>query len=148
MVLEQFKKDSGETLDGYIGGRLPKQMELDFKEVCKKNNIKVAEALRILIAAELNQLSIPAAKAAITPPIPPAAPIHSLAFPVAGSQVGAYVVKENGKKRLPCPVCGTWSNYSTFKDRHTKKHGFSDTVEFMEANLETVVHMIKEKSQE
>ena len=52
MVLEKFKRNKIDS-DGYIGGRLPKKMELRFKELCSELNISVAEGLRLIIEAEI-----------------------------------------------------------------------------------------------
>lgn len=163
MVLERFKKDSIDNIDGFIGGRVPKQMEKDFKAVCKANNMTVAEALRILITEELNGFSDQRAAAPVAPAPMPGVSNESyireqettkpIIKPYSVPETGPIAVKDfvliNGKgsKEIPCPICNKWYAYPNY-GRHIKQHTDKNTLDFLLEYKYMALQMIKEKAPE
>lgn len=161
-MLEKYarKNELPPKLDGFIGGKIPKQLELQFKEHCHKNNLPVQVALRLLIEAELNP----------APAWPPANPEHipggryvdnkliSInALP--GEHIQDHVsiplqTSPNAKKgiyshlkidgQLPCTICNAWHKSSNFA-RHVKKHGYASSQAFFEENIEAAEIMAANK---
>lgn len=140
-MLENYAKDKtvSEKLDGFIGGRVPKTLEENFKAHCKKNGLSVAEALRILLEHELRGEPVPSVPGPAS--VKPGPPIETIpAFkpkkPAVRKSSGSreylsqFAVldlndldgKGRPKKLLPCPLCGSWSSYSNFGRDHSKEH--------------------------
>lgn len=146
------------ALTGYLGTRVSFELEAAFKNHCKALQITVADALRLLIENELEAANgSPALESPTLEPVT-AAPIEGGAAPVVipvrgrkkreskasrGTYSAYKVTGPGGAVLMPCPVCKEFQFYKSFFSRHTKKHGYGDTLEFFEAHAETVAEMLQ-----
>jgi hypothetical protein len=148
--------------DGFIGGRIPKGLEIRFKEYIGDLGLSQAEALQILIEKELGSqetgVSGPAASyeldnnkllaAAPAKPLPENKTIKSKTGKNKGSKRGAYDKYKredvNGAVMFPCPVCAKWVQFSTFKNRHTKTHGYADHLDMFQDHQEVTQNMLND----
>lgn len=141
-----------EKITGYLGARVSPQLERQFKAYCKRLGLSVADGLRGLIEAELKQAggAVPSVSPAISAPAPVTTDIPSNSHlntskGSAKGELNHYIVlDENGSKLMPCPICRTFPQYSTFKGRHTKKHGYADTQQMFNANARIVADMLEQ----
>lgn len=171
-TLQKIAKEKPEKhLTGYIGTRVSHKLEAAFKDHCSELNMTVADALRLLIENELEAAGgVPAPAAPVPVDLEPA-PVVSVPSAPADvikrlEPVPADVVKrapvelvpnKRKKKRgtfdaykvpgpsgdlMPCPICKEFHFYKSFNARHTKKHGYNDTLTFLQDHAETVAEML------
>lgn len=144
--------------DGFIGGRIPKYLEMEFKDYIEGLGLSQAEALQILIEKELDNRGAGVSKTAShidsSPVVAPAKslpenkPVKAKPGNKKGSNRGAYDEYKrqdvNGSVVFPCPICGQWYQYSTFKNRHTKKHGYADHLHLFADHKDVLENMLKD----
>lgn len=168
MSLLENHKGSKIKITGYLGARVPAQLEKDFKQYCDNLKITVADALRLLVENELNssgqknpagapvaekggQLVGTKADTLIIDEYATADKAARPSMPLpAGPQTktnnigGRFTVKQwqrNGL--LPCPICGEWKSHANFA-RHAKTEHNSTTKELFQQHASRADQMAAE----
>lgn len=153
--LDQFKKDATNMEETtHIGGRVAVSIVNAFKEHCADLNLTVSEGLRLLMEKELreNQRDITpaeqtkelAAKIAAENPLAGRRTPYSMGRTKIG-ELSYFMRKIDSGKYMPCPICQNWSGYGPYSKRHTRKHGFTTSIDFLtdEQHREAVEDMLR-----
>jgi hypothetical protein len=137
---------AGENITGYVGARLSPELELAFRKHCRALHLDVAAAIRVLIENELQEAGKAAADSLpVQPATKPTKP--KKASSSGRGALNAWVIGEGKGKKLPCPICGKWAQYSTFKARHVLAHGFQDVFHLFAEYPDKVEEMVIEAKQ-
>lgn len=155
--LDRFKKESVEQEETtHVGGRVPKSIADDFRKYCTELNLTLSDGLRLLMEKELRENAqggaaaqdsrLAAAELNANKPLDG----RKKPFNADRTKVGElydFIRHIDGKKQLPCPVCGTWSAYAVFSKRHSAKHGYTTSKEmfFDEKHAAKLAEMLQEK---
>jgi hypothetical protein len=149
-ILQKLANEESDNITGHLGARVSPELETAFRDYCGELNIKVAAAIRALIENELQGAGKwPLGAAADPLPVQPAAkPTKPKKASSSGrGALNAWVIGEGKGKKLPCPICDKWAQYSTFKARHVLAHGFQDVFHLFAEYPDKVEEMVIEAKQ-
>jgi hypothetical protein len=177
MSLQKYaRKGQAELRDTSVGARIERSLYDEWISLCGRLGLKSSEALRYMIIEEINKDKVITTKQKEITKLPVENLIPTNVEQSTNeelSNVNVSISSDNHditndspkkkKKRssarsmlkwtvndqLPCPLCNpqkwfTRTNYA----RHVKKHGYNSGYEMIQANLEVVEQMVKEKHEQ
>ncbi len=158
-VLRKYAKPKKEytTEKRTLSVRIPADLYDRWQAACEDNGFSMSEGIRLLLELDLKaneetaatyDTRLPGGNLLLTDSSDGSEGYESKRTSPNNNGRAGSVKPYMVNNQLPCPVCGTWSSKVNFARDHTKKHGFKNAYEFIQANKEKVREMIKEREED
>jgi len=158
-LLDQYAKsqEEKEKKSVSIGTRIEKSLYNSYLEECQNLGLNKSEALRYLIIEFIrsakdndNSDEVNKSKTKVVNNeynIIDEIRTEEKQKESKGNNIGkaGNVTKWVIDKKLPCPICGTWSSKPNFHRAHSSKHGYDNAFDFLNAYQDKVNEMLLER---
>lgn len=149
--LKKYARKPTGTRSKPLTTKLSDEEYQDFLRYIKSLGLTSSEAIRFLILEELYNEEQPHDNQMFTnvgPRYEKNTPSDASEKPqktkVNPREDSVYLKKFKVNGKLPCPICGTWSSASHFRQRHAFRHEGMSSAEFLNKYEDAALQMVKQ----